>query len=61
MNADTLYLTRLSHLADMAHKTSRARDEAIRGAYALGVPVPKIAEAAGVTRSRIYQVLRKEQ
>jgi hypothetical protein len=33
------------------------RDELIREAKALGAPVPKIAEAAGVVRSRIYQIL----
>ena len=35
-----------------------ARDEAMANAYRAGLAVPAIAKAAGLTRGRVYQILR---
>ncbi len=53
-----------SHLEEIHTSAGRIalaredRDEAIRVAFADGVPVPKIADAAGMTRQRIWQIVR---
>ena len=36
---------------------TQQRNEAIRRAHHEGVPAPTIAEAAGLTRVRIYQII----
>jgi DNA invertase Pin-like site-specific DNA recombinase len=43
-------------------KGSRSRlEELVRGAYAAGLPVSWIARAAGLARSSIYQIVKKQK
>lgn len=55
-------LTRLAHRAErLRTKTDEltyVRDEAIREAYAEGEAVTSIAKAAGLTRQRVYQIIK---
>ncbi len=54
-------MTDLSALREARHGIDRARLElhdAVRATKASGVPVPVIARELGVTRQRVYQMLR---
>lgn len=51
------YLTAVTRAAAKAASASQARDDAIRDAHAKGATIRAIAEAAGLSHSRVHQIL----
>ncbi|AGS82219.1 helix-turn-helix DNA binding domain protein [Mycobacterium phage Flathead] len=45
--------------AEMSELTSEMFD-LVKAAYADGMPAPEIARQAGITRGRVYQIIRGE-
>lgn len=46
----------LRQAEEVVAEATRRRDDAVRGAIADGVPVTAIAEQAGLSKARVYQI-----
>lgn len=54
----TTHLAAVADAAAESEKAAEVRDDTIRAALAAGVRAVEIAEAAGVSRGRVYQIAR---